>query len=719
MKLLSRIAAQVGFAGLILLGFLLCFEGKIEIPTWLQPLGRMHPLLLHLPIGVVSLLVLLPLLKKELTDTAYQKIQSFVIDLGLILTIFTTLLGLFLAQEEGYSSDAVSTHKWLAVGLCAALYALHLTQQVEKKNKLVTNGLIGLGFLLIVLTGHYGGAITHGEDYLWEPIMDEEALALDQVSLFAAVVSPILQDKCENCHNESKSKGKLVMSTEAGLLKGGESGPLWRKDQADSSLMLIRLHLPLTEKEHMPPKSKPQLKPHEVELISAWIREGADMKSKKADWDPSSPFYQLAMSHLERKAASGVAKYDFPAASGKTIQKLNTPFRSVYPIAAASPALHAKISVRNYYEPSFLEELLAVEDQLVYLNLTDLPIKEDDLSIIARFSRLETLILNGTDIDGTQLEQLSSCEELRLLALSNTAVNEVIENSFAGLKKLENLYIWNTKIDSLQVAQWRNKYPHIRFDLGNLPAEGEMLKLNPPALANEKLLLQEGEEAVLKHNLPGAVIRYTMDGTEPDSSDSPIFTEPVPIKGITTIRAKAFRDGWLGSEETSFTLFQKGIKPKDVELVQPTNGNYKGSGPSTLIDSEKGIAGNFRSPFWLGFKDNPMETIFIFDQPKPVNKLVLSYALNMGSYIMPPQKVEIWAGPDRDNMRKIKEVKPTQPTEYRSNTVEAVTLDFAPTAYPVFKLVAYPIPVMPAWHAGAGDKGWVFSDEVLFFSSTD
>ncbi len=719
MKLLSRIAAQVGFAGLILLGFLLCFEGKIEIPTWLQPLGRMHPLLLHLPIGVVSLLVLLPLLKKELTDTAYQKIQSFVIDLGLILTIFTTLLGLFLAQEEGYSSDAVSTHKWLAVGLCAALYALHLTQQVEKNNKLVTNGLIGVGFLLIVLTGHYGGTITHGEDYLWEPIMDEEAIALDQVSLFAAVVSPILQDKCENCHNESKSKGKLVMSTEAGLLKGGESGPLWRKDQADSSLMLIRLHLPMTEKEHMPPKSKPQLKPHEVELISAWIREGADMKSKKADWDPSSPFYQLAMSHLERKAASGVAKYDFPAASGKTIQKLNTPFRSVYPIAAASPALHAKISVRNYYEPSFLEELLAVEDQLVYLNLTDLPIKEDDLSIIARFSRLETLILNGTDIDGTQLEQLSSCEELRLLALSNTAVNEVIENSFAGLKKLENLYIWNTKIDSLQVAQWRNKYPHIRFDLGNLPAEGEMLKLNPPALANEKLLLQEGEEAILKHNLPGAVIRYTMDGTEPDSLDSPIFTEPIPIKGITTIRAKAFRDGWLGSEETSFTLFQKGIKPKDVELVQPTNGNYKGSGPSTLIDSEKGIAGNFRSPFWLGFKDNPMETIFIFDQPKPVNKLVLSYALNMGSYIMPPQKVEIWAGPDRDNMRKIKEVKPTQPTEYRSNTVEAVTLDFAPTAYPVFKLVAYPIPVMPAWHAGAGDKGWVFSDEVLFFSSTD
>lgn len=720
MKLLSRIAGQVGFAGLILLGFLLCFEGKIEIPNWLQPLGRMHPLLLHLPIGVVSLLVLLPLLKKELAAAAYQKIQSFVIELGLILTILTTLLGLFLAQEEGYLSDAISTHKWLAVGLCAAMYALHLTQQVESKNKLLTNGLIGVGFILIVLTGHYGGAITHGEDYLWEPIMAEEIVDLDKVSLFTAAVAPILAAKCENCHNENKSKGKLVMSTKAGLLKGGESGPLWRADQVDSSLMLIRLHLPMSEKEHMPPKGKSQLRPAEIELLSAWIKEGADMDSKKAELDPNSNFYQLAMAQLAKKAVAGsTTTYDFPAASAKTIEELNTPFRSVYKISAESPALHAKISVRNYYEPSFLEELLAIKDQLVYLNLTDLPITESDLAIIARFTHLEKLILNGTDVDGTDLEQLNNCENLRLLALSNTAVSESIESSFAAFSSLEDLYIWNTKIDSSQVAVWQNKYPHIRFDLGSMPSDEEMLQLNPPALANEKMLLPVGEKAILKHNLPGSVIRYTLDGSEPDSSSSLIFTEPIPIQGITTIRTRVFREGWLGSEEISFTLFQKGIKPTDVELMQPTNGNYKGSGPGTLIDSEKGIAGNFRSPYWLGFKDNPMETLFVFDQPKSVNKLVLSYALNMGSYIMPPQKVEIWGGADRNNMQKIKEIRPDQPKGYRGNTVEAVTIDFPTAEHAFYKLVAYPISRMPAWHAGAGDKGWVFSDEVLFFSPAD
>ena len=86
MKLLSRIAAQVGFAGLILLGFLLAFESYLDIPTWLQPLGRMHPLLLHLPIGVLALLAVVPLVRKEIGEESYLKVRSFILDIGLIAT---------------------------------------------------------------------------------------------------------------------------------------------------------------------------------------------------------------------------------------------------------------------------------------------------------------------------------------------------------------------------------------------------------------------------------------------------------------------------------------------------------------------------------------------------------------------------------------------------------------------------------------------------------
>ncbi len=218
MKLLSRIAGQVGYAGLILLGFMLLFESYLEIPTWLQPFGRMHPLLLHLPIGVLALLAILPLVRKEIGDVAFGKVRSLVLDLGLILTIATSVFGLFLAQEDGYSPESLATHKWMAVALCVLVYGLHAFQQANSSGKTWYKGLTLLTIGVLVGTGHFGGAITHGENYLWEPIQPKEEIDLAKASLFVAAVEPILATKCNKCHNERKAKGKLVMSTKAGLL---------------------------------------------------------------------------------------------------------------------------------------------------------------------------------------------------------------------------------------------------------------------------------------------------------------------------------------------------------------------------------------------------------------------------------------------------------------------------------------------------------------------
>lgn len=721
MKVLSKIATQVGFAGLVLLGFMLLFESYLSIPSWLQPFGRMHPLLLHLPIGILALLAILPLARKEMEVEAYTKVQALVLDLGLILTILTSICGLFLAQEEAYSPATLATHKWSAVALCILVYSLHAWKNLATRSPIGYRGLTLLTLGVLVATGHFGGAITHGEDYLWEPIKPAKEIDLAQASLFVAAVEPILVTKCNKCHNESKAKGKLIMSTRAGLLKGGESGPLWGGERPDSSLLLTRIHLPLKEEEHMPPEGKPQLTGQEMQLITEWIKDGADLDRPLIEYNPESAVAQLAQQLIGlSKEASAVTTYDFPAASASVIAELNTPFSSVYPISAKSPALAAKISVREYYQPVYLTNLRRIQDQLVYLNLTDLPVTNTDLIEIRNFSRLEKLVLNGTDIAGPNVESLGKLKALKSLALSNTATNASLAELLPELPNLEQVYVWNTEIDSSLVAQWSEKYPGIAFHLGFTPDPTEELKLNPPALVNDKMLLRAGERVVLKHNLPGAVIRYTLDGAEPDSLAAPIYQEPLAMDGITIIRAKAFREGWTASETVSFTIFQAGVKPKAVKLLQPTNGNYKGSGENTLVDTEKGIASNFRSPFWIGFRENPLEALFTFAEPIAIQEVVLSYAVNMGSYIMPPNQVEVWAGQDENSLQKIKTLKPQQPSTYGPTAVEAVSLSLEPThAYRYYKLVAYPINRLPAWHAGAGDKAWVFSDEVLFFPADE
>lgn len=50
----------------------------------------------------------------------------------------------------------------------------------------------------------------------------------------------------------------------------------------------------------------------------------------------------------------------------------------------------------------------------------------------------------------------------------------------------------------------------------------------------------------MSHSDPHAVIRYTLDGRAPTSS-SPVYTGPLKLDASTTMRARAFRDGWTGS----------------------------------------------------------------------------------------------------------------------------------------------------------------------------
>lgn len=46
---------------------------------------------------------------------------------------------------------------------------------------------------------------------------------------------------------------------------------------------------------------------------------------------------------------------------------------------------------------------------------------------------------------------------------------------------------------------------------------------------------------------PGAIIRYTTDGSRPSESDGTLYTEPVSVGTTTTLRAIAYRPGWLSS----------------------------------------------------------------------------------------------------------------------------------------------------------------------------
>jgi WD40 repeat protein len=97
----------------------------------------------------------------------------------------------------------------------------------------------------------------------------------------------ILKSNCFSCHNEEKQKGGLTMTSRAGLLKGGDSGPAFVEGDPGKSAMIDALEVGADP--HMPPKK--QLAPVQVDALKAWIKEGAkwDAAALAAAEAPGAP----------------------------------------------------------------------------------------------------------------------------------------------------------------------------------------------------------------------------------------------------------------------------------------------------------------------------------------------------------------------------------------------------------------------------------------------
>ena len=89
------------------------------------------------------------------------------------------------------------------------------------------------------------------------------------------VVGPMFIERCGGCHNEDKQESALVLTTYAGVMRGGESGRVIVAGNTDLSDLLRRISLPGDDEEFMPAEGKTPLTAEQVEIIRWWITVGA------------------------------------------------------------------------------------------------------------------------------------------------------------------------------------------------------------------------------------------------------------------------------------------------------------------------------------------------------------------------------------------------------------------------------------------------------------
>jgi uncharacterized membrane protein len=697
----------------ILLLFFLIFSNQLVIPTWLQVLGRMHPLILHFPIVLVLIYFVIVLIvpKKITSEKWYIELTEWILIFAALTAVLTALMGMLLSKEGGYDADSITSHKYFGTIASFILFIIYFSRNFLKQQQVAFKLSAACSVFIIVWAGHLGGDITHGENFVLAPVTPSHIkpqVGFNDAFIYADLVEPILQTKCMGCHNSKKAKGELVMETKDLLLKGGKSGKLWDTTKADLGLLMRRIHLPLEEKEHMPPDGKPQLTDDEAAILYEWIREGSVFDKQVIDL-PVTDTLRILASKVLKQSSDEV--YDFAAADEKQINKLSNNNRVITPVAMQSPALVVNFYNKPFYSSKQLEELQPLATQIVELNLENMPVSDGDIKTIAQFKNLRKLNLNFTAITGNTLEQLKNLLFLKSLSLSGTPVKPSQVTALTSLPKLRAVYLWNTDVDSKDILSLEEKNKNITYQTG-FKGDSTILKLTPPILENENFVITQSTPLKLKHYINGTIIRYTLDGTEPDSTSSPVYKKEFDINSDLTVKAKAFKPGWISSDIIQQHFFKGNYHVDSAVLLSKVDDKYKANGAKTIIDGEKSDM-NFASGKWIACKENPMEVMLMFNKPIEASSITLSMLQQIGPYIFPPAQVEVWGGTNKNNLKLLSKLNPEQPTEKSGDGNLAVKCSFNKTPVSCIKLLVTPVRHLPTWHQGKGEKAWIFVDEVF------
>lgn len=445
-------------------------------------LGRFHPVLVHLPIGILLLGVILHWLSRKEQFHNLRPGIGITLLLGASSAILSCISGLFLAQGGEYDVTVLDKHKWLGitVAIISSIYYLLYTGKISLKASSAVPYIVSLVlFLLITITGHLGGTLTHGEGYLSQELAlsgeatKEVKKVIPDVQAAAAygdIIQPMLQNKCYSCHGPSKQKGKLRLDGKEFILKGGEEGKALVVGKGDESEMYKRVILDPLEKKHMPPKGKPQLTEAEITLLHWWINSGASF-DQQVKAIPQDPKIKPLLEALQSNSTATPAKPDIPdapvaAAPQEAINKLKAVGATVIPVATGSNYLSVNFVSSQAVTDKEIKLLEPVSAQLVWLKAGGTAITDSALALIGKLPVLSRLGVEHTNITDKGLPLLQSLSKLQYLNIVGTPITANGLVSLKALPDLQTVYLYQSKITSADSQVLRKAFPKAVLDTG-------------------------------------------------------------------------------------------------------------------------------------------------------------------------------------------------------------------------------------------------------------
>jgi uncharacterized membrane protein len=434
------------------LPFVLRLDGRSH-GDWLQFLGRFHPTLLHLPIGLIVLVPVLEIAGAK--RPPLREAADFVLRAALVLALATFALGYMLAYGAGDAGTTVTRHMWGAVVLCIGLMLCTLARPlwVARQQGFAYPALLSASLLALLWTGHQGGSITHGGDYLthYMPgplrvfISSSGLKSAGADSFYALHIHPALDAKCMACHGSGSAKAGLRLDSYDDLIRGGKDGAIVVPGKPEASMLLTRVTLQPGDPHFMPAEGRTPLTSDEISWIRAWIQAGASVAAT------SVPGVSIAGDRAE-PPPQPVGDY---SRLMPEIQQMQRGLGAkLIPLSAkASDGLILRtVDVSSSFGDAQLAQFEKFAPYIVEAELGRTAVSDASIETLKTFTHLRALHLEGTSITGTNLAKLSSLTQLTYLNLSGTKVNSQMVAPLRKMSQLRHLYLFNTPAEPVETT---------------------------------------------------------------------------------------------------------------------------------------------------------------------------------------------------------------------------------------------------------------------------
>jgi len=206
-------------------------------------------------------------------------------------------------------------------------------------------------------------------------------------------------------------------------------------------------------------------------------------------------------------------------------------------------------------------------------------------------------------------------------------------------------------------------------------------------------------------------IRYTLDGSEPNkesTSDSVPFRRKSPF----TLTFRAFeKDTPLGPPVVKKGFLHKACGKK-VVLKEKMSPSYPGGGTYALTDGFIG-SDNYRDGSWVGFKGEDMMATLDLGKKTNLKTVRMQFLQKISSWIFLPRQVKVMVSEDGENYQQVSLTNFKDPQKYENKLIKPVTVKLRKAKIRYIRIDARSIGKCPDWHSSAGQKAWLFIDEII------